>query len=1561
MYCPLFDFKNRIGWNEGFLIFRTPAESGISSLEVPQTALREKSENLEKARQELEKKVKDYNEKYSSGYAKWEKESEEEKKRNPHEQPLALDLRNPAQLEAQIKGIQNSTIFFETSEYPFAEIVGRFSNRESQADDLQAILNTVTQLQALDFQKVEAKAELAGAAETRFTERGAGLRDLLAEKKHLSVGPGFDNVEGLLNMAIKNPLLKDRRFESLWTGPNGKEDQQQLRQNMDMFLSILASQTNNFAPGQFILGNDFQNDPVANKRNHPFLFEEWKRYGNVEDPTVEDRAAKVGGLESEYGVKTMQVPDEANAVLVAQNLPNQFRVQAKLKPEGTNTREDFKALADDLDGVRKKLVVYKRDSLKNQPDKIAAAEKAITALERYAKLIEANADYQTRVEEQAENGNAFTRSSLEKKPQLVLEMALRQYQKAVAIVDRTSGPLGASTQNLMNPSVRNMIIATVYQQGVSRYSFKDGKESYEDNVDDEYSVMLPKLALSPYFNRLNLGHFLDAEQRDFLIFARYANLAFSKENFLTDKVGAMKTLAPKVADYASKTDAEKAEIDKDIAALARWIPGIDAKTPLSRDNLAQVLAREEGELQSWIDFRGEAEGLMNRKPADGQSDEDFKGQMRKDLREFMDRFKAKTAYDPIYGSSNKAIIESYSTQIQKIDNTYQTLSFDEKSRSAALERMGMRLEGFYAGFEKYRADHPEMSLEKWDSYLLASGDVEKLITMFQVILPESSVAGGKEDFLAVLRTLHGNFPDKITPENRDAHSLALAVYGVLKQEIKDRETVSDKTAKDHAEVQSRVNGMTFGDKVTEYSRSVIDMLIGPGQTIANRAAGAAILFAAYKLIMKGVKGDDKWGKLLRVGGLAVAAELVLKHVTGEGMLDRARLTGVAAALEGSYESVLLERGKNLDISSDEHSRALLEMNKVPFKSLMEWYNNSTEGGQPFTGKKDIFPREINTYAIARGIGLKEQDSGMRARYVVKKAMQNFMGYVGNKDRMGEDHGREALQERWITAVEHPEFDLSKMKGTDIELSKVLIQGYRKNPRGLTWQEVMKAEIDPDDVKKTAKGGIMNQIIEWSQEKANIAIANLRTEIVSPTDEKLKVIYARMGDRYAPWLKEKLSKAIKTGKEKIEVAEDSVSIWYNENEATIIRFAEGHWELVKAGVRVPLEVLYGLDQAVVPWTNAKVRQLEDIVGGPQFFTENADLSLGDFVGAGLLANGQLNKQKFDNPEVLYSQKDNEKFDRLGYYTIPFVKAFQAAGNNPERVAKGEAYFEDKNPTPENRGMTAAYMITSIDRKEANVLTDNKDSALSLMKTAIKEKAIRQFMAKNPKMKKEMLETYMDTIHVVIQKSQEGETPNKIYAFWRMPMPEGMEYFLKETHHFPDYEDAARIKDRPPFIVDPDKTLFDNLKGAFGINDYGTLKYAGYLQVALAEWIRVSNFVVSRTGDLAAFGAEFIPRHGPHIAKEIEKFTRLDEEQLEWLDEHLESAGSGHPISALYQNDKNKQKEYKIALAVARLNHEHMYLKNIPGRKNPKDYEDQPKDWARKHADAVARLKKDGEIE
>jgi hypothetical protein len=1192
-------WKNRNGQESGFANGQRPVflEGDPLELRTRKSADRQETEKKKNDAEkgltdkmgETKKAIQDYNDRFTAKdywtsdykYFGTDKDDEIKREENPQEQPLVIEGKGVADIQAQVDTLLSANL----------KNASKIKDKRRKA--LENVKKLLGEWKGNEEGQLKAKEQYAGYRANRLQERGSTVEDLETEHVALQGNDDYKN-EYLpaVNHAVDS-VLADKSYKKFFQ-EEGKDSPRILNENRNLFLSILASQTDNFKAGAFPLGPEFQNDEDQNKKNFPFLYHEWGEKRKVEDQKMGGaradmeqifQTAKVSLDDKSDSTKT-DFADSVGNLLGNKGLKNRVKEYADANGQlkASERYLGYESELGKMQGEISNRITELRKGEGNDPEikelkeiseRLGLAKKAVLKAVEYYRLDD-------------ENGEAKAKFTLEnlqgdRMRQWLIEAMLKQYLKAQEIVDEGYGKYGGNSKALLNPSVRLAMVAMVYREGVAGYTQKQGAngekvEGYNPSTAGEYRWAITELGQSPYFNALLQGEFLDEGQQDVLLLMRYANRAVLEKADLQGK-------EKKMRDILEKSKKDEAGAQKDLEELNKISPNLP---PLSIGKLDEAIKQVVARTGQLLKLQTDVHSLLIVEKDPAEKDEAFRDRMMQKTKTLLGAVGTDTATYGylVEGKNNSDVLDGFGKYIHGVDRHYHVQEFNPASPAERMKYFGLKLEGFYASYNTYRQQHSEMDVSRWDEHLMKGGDIDSLIKMFGATLDEGKIAGGKEDFLQTLRTLHGKYPMEVGGATRDAQSVAISVYNQLKEEVRNGQRIDDSRANLQKELDSRLDGMTFADKIPETAKSVIDMVIGPGQSLTNRAAGLAILAVAFKLLKGAWEGKTVLGKAARYTGLAMALELVVKKVTGAGLLDRANVTGIADAMKGMHESVLIKRGESMDITKEEHARALVQLNKVPMKDVLEWYRNSTPDGQKLPGGRDLFPKGIESTEIVKGIRLKEMDEEVEARRVVKRSVRNFLEYVGEKQRGGAETGLRALEERYVKPFADPNYRFEKTEGTEFELSKTWLEQIGRNPAAVTWEGVMRSEVRWEDVDKVAKGGMLNaladkfeQAIDWTKEK-------VRVDLLPLGGHYAKSYYHHLNAKYGNIIPETAEKGLNF----VEDKENEIKIWWEtgQDAVRIRKMGKDTWQIVKAGVFLPYV-------ATLHVTEATTARLKDMIG------------------------------------------------------------------------------------------------------------------------------------------------------------------------------------------------------------------------------------------------------------------------------------------------------------------------------------------------------------------------------
>ena len=1371
----------------------------------------------------------------------------------------------------------------------------------------------------------------------RVTEMMDQKKGVERRKEYQDLSDDYDQVFGILGG-------RDKDFRRFYEKPDGTIDPNKARENKQLFFSILHHETNGFKT-DFILGK-FTNNPDENKKNYPFIYHEWAKTKfdvkkkEAAQTEVAERTKNLGltspneGLRKVSDIKTAL--NTTAASLGQPNFPNSLSSIPASGPRSpgdygyyTKVEKAFKAFRTDI--------TLRIDNIDDNPALAQFVEslKKIkkNKLPKYIELAEKQYDLAKYTADAKRVDNEFTKIELRKPKnrQLVLELAMLKFAKVMKNVDSPFTLKEANFGDNLHPRVRRMLIATMYYEGVGRYD-PGGTDKYKDDVSKEYTWALSKLIQSKYFNPTLKNKFLNPEQREFLFLARYANLALSNINYLKkDVIGKLETVIPRLQRNlpAPPSSPNMPQINADIAEIQRHTGS--RITQANAISIAQgIISTKKSEITLMEAFYKEAEAIMANPD-------------RNKMRAFIE----KTKSSPVLGSANnKKKIEDFAKYLQSVDLNYNMFEFKEKSTGNYLERMGLNPEGIYKAYLVYWKKHPDMKVDQWDHHLRDAKGTQKLLDMFKGILPPSTTFKGREEFLRIFATLNGLNPLATKPGVKDSQAVTINIFNALKLEVKHRDDKEAASRAGNEAALEKLDGMTFGDRVTEYAKGVKDMLLGPGQSIANRAAGFAILFALYKVANHAIRGEKGGSRtFLRLLLMAGATELALKHLTGEGLTDKLKLDGLADSLSGTYEDVLLDRAKDKfgraeyageSITETDHSKALVELRRsnVPFAKIVAWYKSTKPDGSPNASRETV-RLPVDYSAIVSGT--VDKNSEGRGRFILKKTIENFFEYVANKDEQAGNKastGMNILEEVWVKPVKDKSFNVNKAKYTDRALPSTLLEELQRNPRSVTWQMVMQSEIRPEDVEEVKKRKATQQAKDFVISGYTSLAKWSRRDIEQKVGAHAKEFWKNVDTRHAPAIKDFLVRMGEIGGAKLSYGARHVELWYKDKKYEIRKFGREHWELIVQSVKFPFQVIYAADQWLLPRLSKWIRQTQEIVRMDKMTTipKSRDLQIDD-----VMSDDLFNKFQIGSPAVpgapgrpaipasgpkptyaIFDRKVNPQAEYFGIYTVPFRKALQEKLKGGGRIAFYESETRFSGGLPHMNALegnpNVGYYISEVNETNTPGIkpTDSLQQRMWAMNVASREQAKKVYLAKG--VPAGDIDRYMRPIHVITRSGGEikdsagrvlRKEPKKVYIFWRMPLKGSEELDLIKQGKLPDFIDPNRRKMTLPFKVDPRKSMIQNLTAAYGIQSPFLRKGGRAVSIAIGQWLHVVLGMAEKSGDLVQWLGS-----NKHIAKAlgldptslhlIEDLSRLgtDEKSLQWIDEYLGTA-SFAPLSDFYK--------------------------------------------------------------
>ncbi|QQR83645.1 hypothetical protein IPJ72_00310 [Candidatus Peregrinibacteria bacterium] len=948
-----------------------------------------------------------------------------------------------------------------------------------------------------------------------------------------------------------------------------------------------------------------------------------------------------------------------------------------------------------------------------------------------------------------------------------MEYALLKFKKAVEIANGLFDD--AQLNQNYNPALKRYLISLIYKNGVSRYEgLQDGVHRFESN-QAYYGAVLVDLLKTKEFNQNQPNQQLDRNTTNFVsLYVR-----------LTKKA---------------------AELQKEMQLL-----GKDAvKNKAAIDTLKPSLEAAQKEVESAKKYWAN--------PTDSANKTWFENAVKANKAEFDEE--------------------------RSVDINYKVFELHNRGTERKMEYLlGIQLEGVYEAYVKAVQENPRLKTVNWGELIQSDtkGDRELLVNHLRAILPDDK-RGGKEAFLFIIENMEGSLTEKMGGEvtHNDPELGALSILGLIKNHIESEEEKETHTTAKTQEFERRMNGAGITDYIQEYGENIWDMLMNGD--LKSRAAAIFAIFMAFKAGKKAF-GDNPGitGNLLKIGLAGLAADVIAKETTGKGIFERLKVHNLENAFEGTDEAALVNytkpmvEGGDIPLNPEQQHATLQEMRNVPFHDLMEWYfyveQNPGENLKPANGVKDPFKNihpAINTGRIADFNKTITQDKDLVGRTAVYKTMKGFFDYVGNKEGRDQNYGRRALEARWV----HPftgEAETTQGRYTSWTPPEKWLASFKENPKTLTWEVVLKAEMRMEDINRTVGDNWMDQSVNAVKGAADVLSHVGRRVIKSPTQEALNKAYETTRYEWIPGAKNVINSWVQKGADSVEFGKEAVTIWYGAHKIEIKRRMDQHLDLAKDATTGAIELIIGVDTAAVEWADTKLNQLRQVV--TQKFG-NGDVPIP-------LINEEINGHFFENDyfkEFLgkrYADQFKEAFNNGGFHldergaNAEILKNIQDAineGTLPASEATKE-FLRQYQETPAN----IAYTNIEVTANEIPAIIKNPSLRMMWMQTKAEERARetmkRELAAKYPDMDMSAYtDDYFDRFLIPITSvsktsSADGTEPEKLTVFYRMPMHTSPEVWQMEQGTWTDYEDPRQLKNREPLVVDPTRSTVTNIIEAF----------------------------------------------------------------------------------------------------------------------------------------------------
>lgn len=1391
---------------------------------------------------------------------------------------------------------------------------------------------------SLSNQYNEAFYASADAAGKVIGNRFDRLHTMAEKKAGWESKKAYGKIEDAFDRATITPIISAGRdeFKDFWENSETGYSSSKFDESKQLFMTIMSLETGNFDTDLVLGGKEtyvdvdgkikerdrFGNDHNKNRKNFPFIYNEWIKHQGINETAIKTKEGEIDSLDAQLTGKLGDFKSVEGLIKANSGAGIKTNKLETIDREirNHNSSEYWKAREGELGRLQHKL----EGAINRYPKSAEAGgyKNAIKILKFAEKIANTKwAYFRSLFETKKETDATFTKKNLSHPTnrQILVELAMRKMKKAMEIVDKSSVPHG-TWGSQYHEMIRRMLIVTVYNQGVSasRINPETGKEEFVESTGPEHYWLLSRLTSSEYFSNEFVDDHLHPTQRNVLLIGTMANKVFVELEYL-------KTTTRKIIKDAIKV--KKGEMTETQLRAKKYPKHlVDKALSLGGDNAQDGIIALKADLvnaDEAIDRKGkfiaEAEKLIKKPFKDPETKE-----LTAQAKTFIDAIFAGTTYADVI---SKKDMDRFSKMITNAELNYKSLNVRQESRMDYLGQLGIDTRGVYQLYLNEIAKDKSLNVFDWDDLKDSKNkaDFDKLHKFLGKIL-KTSDPHQRERFMKVFGTLRDH---KFISKDVEAHKnqwAVLQIYNMLREEIIEQEKNAAFEGKIQKEVASKLKGMHIGGKLTKYIKKIFHMITGPGQSWANRGAGLVIAIAALKLGKKAIRGKDRTSTLLRLAFMAGAVEIITKETTGRGVFDRLGLDSIQGSIEGTFEAVLMDHGDKYmetnEVEPEEHAAALYEMNKIPFNKLMDWYDSTNSDGWPREGKTDSFPKGIRVGKIVKGVRWKERDKKREVRRIIKRTMDNFFDYVAKKERTDPGKATKMIRERWVKMLDNKDY---KPKHSDF-MYQELLKPYRKNKNKLTWQVVMRAEGDLYDVEQTKNKHGLSPALEMLGQASDSLMRFTRQDI----------LYGKLGGNIEEWfksvpahakdIKEFLAEVAGDSKLWLYSKKESLGFWYEGHKYEIRHFLGQHVELITTGIKLPFQILYAADQMIVPFALSTLKQLKDIFRSDVYKSIDHDLEVGDILGPNVNLDSY---EKFD-------LENNPEFSHFGLYQKAFHQAFTGG---TEQGHPHVRFFETPSLIIDRRGIAenypdskVGYCIVETNEENADLNEHDKDPGdrLHKMQAESYEQAKRFFLSQDVPI--EAIEKYMFPIHAY--SKQGTNPPEKIYTFWRMPMPGSDEYNLKTTDRWADYVNPNKLKDRIPFFKDPKKTLVENLEQAIIYNKKMGRAVTGTLSTVAIQPFHFALGSLEKIGNIATKIAQWRPlrRNRTGRIDWIDALTRpIPEAQQQTIDEMCTSGESNMPwpVSTFYKNKDNKI-AYEIMLEYARRNSQVLYLDIMIGR-------------------------------
>lgn len=1376
--------------------------------------------------------------------------------------------------------------------YPEGRVVNDLT--KLQAKTLNALVEMLHKLQELREDEAALAQRQKETSETIDQENDEKLlnelyedfqdtMDEVAKKDAWEEKPAYEEMQEDFDFALKNPVFKDRTgtFEAFYN--DGLEFSSYTQSDMELwYFAYLGSQTNDFEE-PFVFGDKekFGNNHAENVANNPRAYALWLEMNNINTQTLKERQRLV----DEKAFKINELVLSGQLATLSQLIEdNEKTLEHYYQLDKEN--DDYLPKFDDLDKnapnyyhVKERWidsVIQKLEPVANQlnggHDKKVMQEviRQLAQHKELAQLQDHKYNALNKVEvidgKEVVTQLRFTRSELnnERYRQQMQELSMEEFAAAAHRIDK---PFSQSHWDHLNPRVRGILIASVCKQGFKYDTLNELGELEETGPHDGIAWMITQVTKSPYLNATVHGQKLNRQQHEALAYALAGSHVI---NDLEENESMLRFFTLLNRLKKSKGNDEEA-LNEIVNHYSEAL--IEENAGLNPEAIAQKQKDYKEKVKISYEFKALAEKAIF----------DIDSQEAGDLKEKIE--------DGTFKSILSAQEFGQMLYFQrKVETNREILGRRVESRSDLLEGFKINVQGFAKAFEIAKQKNKGLNIDDIDDAILSSdpAEFEKYYNVFATGLPYSQ-ANGEHRFLAGLRVVNRNIREgKNIKEFTLQEAMVIETLEMLQEELRYYQKVQGMANQKEAEIRDALSGETYLDKASYLASEVWYGLKNfqgdPAFAVVCGLGVGAAVFAGYQArdYFKD-KGLFSWGGAALLLGVGSA---ISKEVTGVGLGDITGLNTLDQKMEGTHESVLLEKGRENVEDERVYARAIRQLNNGSVEQWLNWYESSDINGQ---GRDDLMPYGVDLDKInPTALGYKENRK-MKAQRALREGIEQMALYVSAK-RNGEpgniQEGLQILNELYVKSVKNLEYEPTKAEST---LPPILRTHFHHKPHGVPWEEMIEVEIDAFDVMETIGKNGLTQELDWL-EKSGQGFMNWSREQVGEIEGLIKDNLPEWEDK-AHDLAQFLGKVGENQGKKLLIKGREIKFWLKGEAYTIVRNSiTKDVQLVKEGIKTIGGGAVMLHDFAADELTKGLRGIQTIAetDKPTFLTGY------EFTEADVLGSNPQNlpvDKLLNTPDI----SKNPAFEHFGFYQ----KAFYEAAKSENYFFTTPVAYESSEPFYDEQ---VGYYFSQVSLAEVGLTSEaGANEKFQKMHAESWRRAEETYMAKG--LTQQQIDKYMSPIHRIM-----GTRPEKMVVAWRCPLPGSKELWNKENGYFTGSFDAAQHKHKLPFRPDPRQDLLEQVAAFSGytVGQTGVmLARKGTNVLSYGVTIPFSTLEILGQGGMAALNFAF---NDPALSEFIGDLTQRSGQ----FKTNVAEFTTQLDYAPFYKNSKENRDIYKLCL-------------------------------------------------